>query len=369
MIEFLTSDDPSWDDRLAEAPVDVYHRAGYHRFSAGAEEGEAVLAIAGTGGQGFAWPYLRRRIQNVPGFEDTGWADVHSVYGYPGPVAWGCEPGDEFVRGSWDALQAEWRRQGVIAAFTRFHPLLDNAALGRVLVPEGNGDPPIVPNGATVSIDCTLTDEQAVGSYARVLRQEVARSRREGLRTEHDEEWTEGGTFVRLYDQTMDRNRAAESYRLSVDDVRRLKGHLEPHVHLLITHLAGAVVAAGIFTEYHGIVQAHLVGTDDAYRRLSPLKVLLDDARRWARRRGNRVLHLGGGRGGREDSLFAFKARFSDRRHDFHTGRWILDRAAYDELVVNRTRDNGGRHGVAPDPSWFPAYRAPLTDPRSADSV
>ena len=125
---------------------------------------------------------------------------------------------------------------------------------------------------------------------------------------------------------------ATQEARLRLDELLRLRDELEgepaPH-----HHTPGEdIVAAGIFTEFRGIIQALLVGTDDRYRRHSPLKLLLDDVRRWGHARGDLVLHLGGGRGGSEDSLFAFKSRFSRRRHAFHTGRWVLDRVAYQEL-------------------------------------
>jgi hypothetical protein len=75
-----------------------------------------------------------------------------------------------------------------------------------------------------------------------------------------------------------------------------------------------------------------------------------DDVRRWAAERGDRVIHLGGGRGGSNDSLFAFKARFSPRRHEFYTGRWVLDPRRYDRLA---------QLAPDPDPGYFPPYRAP----------
>ena len=46
------------------------------------------------------------------------------------------------------------------------------------------------------------------------------------------------------------------------------------------------------------MVQAHLAGSSEELKSLSPLKVLLDDVRRWAQERGNQVFHLGGGRAG-----------------------------------------------------------------------
>ena len=370
MIDVLGADDPAWDERLADAARDVYHSAGYHRFSASGRDRVAQLAVAGTSARGFAWPYILRRIRGIDGLYETPWSDVDSVYGYPGPLIWGCDPSDGFVAEAWAALQSRWREQRVVAAFTRFHPLLGNARIGEQLdPPEPAPAGPVLAGGSTVSIDCRAGDSDALAGYARVLRQEIARARRAGLRTEHDEHWAEARTFVRLYDATMDRNRAADSYRLSAGDVTRLRSDVDPHAHLLITHLDGKVIGAGIFTEFEGIVQAHLVGTDDEYRKLSPLKVLLDDARVWARRRGNRVLHLGGGRGGRDDSLFAFKARFSPRRHEFHTGRWIIDAGAYGDLVATREARLATDDRVVADSSWFPAYRAPVVPRAPTDAV
>jgi hypothetical protein len=93
---------------------------------------------------------------------------------------------------------------------------------------------------------------------------------------------------------------------------------------------------------------------------LSPFKILLDDARSWARERGNSVLHLGGGRGGRKDELLMFKGEFSPRRHLFCVGRWVLDKGAYRDLVEARL--TAAPAGRVPDPTFFPAYRAPFLD-------
>ncbi len=89
---------------------------------------------------------------------------------------------------------------------------------------------------------------------------------------------------------------------------------------------------------------------------VSPYKVQLDDVAIWARRRGNQVLHLGGGRGAREDSLFEFKRRFSPRSHPFSTGRWILAPSGYEALVRAREAVVADR-GVL-DTDYHPAYRA-----------
>ena len=50
----------------------------------------------------------------------------------------------------------------------------------------------------------------------------------------------------------------------------------------------------------------------------------------WGQEQGLEEFHLGGGAGGEEDSLFAFKQRFSpDGRREFWTGKPVHDEAAY----------------------------------------
>jgi hypothetical protein len=360
-VELLTPSEPAWDDRLAVARRDIYHLAGYHAYAAGSGEGEPMLIIVGDRRHGLAWPYLLRRIDGIEELAGTDATDVTCVYGYPGPIAWGCQPGDAFLLDAWQEILDVWRQQRVVSVFTRFHPLLDNAAIvvdlsGPAGLTEALLPQPLVPGGATVSIDCSLDDDAARRGYAKVLRQEIDAARRTGLVTEVDDDWSEIETFTRLYGETMQRSGAGAEYTLRLSDVRRLREALGGRLHLLVTRWKEAVAAACLFTELGGIVQAHLAGTNEALRHVSPLKVLLDDARSWARSRDNHVLHLGGGRGGKEDSLFAFKARFSRNRHAFHTGRWILEPRLYHEFVAARSRLQGRCESTGD--GFFPAYRA-----------
>ena len=87
--------------------------------------------------------------------------------------------------------------------------------------------------------------------------------------------------------------------------------------------------------------------------------MLLDDVRRWAQARGNQVFHFGGGRAGKDDSLMAFKARFSRRRHEFYLGRWILEADAYQSLCEQHRvyAQEAGR--VSQGEGLLPQYRTP----------
>jgi lipid II:glycine glycyltransferase (peptidoglycan interpeptide bridge formation enzyme) len=102
--------------------------------------------------------------------------------------------------------------------------------------------------------------------------------------------------------------------------------------------------------EAEGIVEYHLSGTAGNYRQLAPTKFMLEVAIQWAKARGNRVLHLGGGVGSRNDALFQFKAGFSGLRSWFETWRVICDDARYGKLT-----EDAGVSGASVD-GFFPAY-------------
>ena len=68
------------------------------------------------------------------------------------------------------------------------------------------------------------------------------------------------------------------------------------------------------------------------------MTVLLDDIRAWGTKQGLKAFHLGGGLGGRADTLYEFKREFSPLKHEFYTGSWILDPERYRELQAMHLR-------------------------------
>ena len=158
---------------------------------------------------------------------------------------------------------------------------------------------------------------------------------------------------MEIYDETMSRVQALRSYYFSREYFLGLREAVgSARLHLFVVRAGADVLAAALFTETAGIVQYHLGGTRTRALRLDPHTLLYHVVCEWAKERGNRVLHLGGGLGGREDSLFHFKAGFSQIRLPFHTWRQITDPEGYREYL--------SALGIAgTDGDYFPAYRQP----------
>ncbi len=348
-VLLLRPDDADWDRWIGRARADFYHSAAYHRFSEQAGEGTAHLAVYGTAERFVAWPYLRVEI------DGSDCADATSVYGYTGPVVGGSHD-DAFRREAFAALCSAWRAQGLVTLFTRLHPLLQNRDWCLDL--PGDGTPQgasLIELGRTVSIDATLDAETRMSGYPKRMRQELRRAVKAGLEVEVDDEWQHFDRFVELYGATMDKNLAEGRYRFSREYLAGLRAALGAHAHLAVVHCGDAIATALLFVIYDDIAQAHLTGVDERFLPHSPLKLLLHELAGLCHRRGAKVLHLGAGRGGAEDALFAFKARFSDRRHPFTLGRWVLDAERY--AALSDAAD--ARAGPPLQPHFFPAYRAP----------
>jgi hypothetical protein len=344
-VQIVRASDSSWSEWLEGAVHDFYHTAAYHAFSEEQGEGAAYLALYGNRDRFAAWPYLLR--------DDCECRDIGSVYGYSGPVWRGCQPGDTFLAEAMREIHDAWKQQGAVSAFARLHPLLENHLwIGDTGSLSGHGH--------TVAIDLTLSPDEVLRNYNRKLRQELRYARVGGVETFIDTEWRHFDDFMRLYHHTMDRNGAESLYFFSDHYFRRLKHALGHHAVLMIATVGQKVIAACIFVEYGDYVQAHLEGADEEYLSVSPFKLMVDDERVRGQAAGRKLLHLGGGRGGREDTLFTVKRRFSPLQRPFFTFRKVLDQKLYDGLLQQRrlASEEAGQE-FAPG-GFFPAYRMPM---------
>ena len=357
-FELLSPTDPKWSRYLDQTDHDFFHTAAYHRLWERSGHGRAFLAVYGTPGRFVAWPYLLNSLQSVHDGESG--TDVTSVYGYAGPVCLGCSDQDELLRVAWTQIVDCWRRQGVVSVFARLHPVLANhRIIADTPADRAEAGPGIVHHGETVAIRLDGNEQDTWLNYRAEVRKNLRRAEKIGLESVIDAEWRYFEEFLALYSATMERNHASSFYFFPREYLDGLRQALGEHGGLIVSRFEGRIVAGCLLTECHGIASTHLTAGELGVEGCSPAKVLVHDAQLWARRRGNYVLHLGGGRGNHEDSLFAFKTGFSPQRDRFSTGRWILDLAKYDELTRLHLQQ-ANQAGASVEPGFFPAYRAPM---------
>jgi hypothetical protein len=340
-----TTDDAAWREALSEvAEHDFHHMAGYHRVAEQRGEGSAALFVYRSAGHTIALPLLLRAVDST---DPGGPRDATSVYGYAGPVASHREIPVAVIDSFQRALREELERRHVVAVFSRLHPLIDQRELLA-----GLGE--IRSIGLTVSVDLEQSLDEQWAGYSKKCRRIIRRAVDAGVVCTPDYAGVHRGEWAAMYAATMERVGAASTYRYDEGYFDLLLTELGSVLHLFVASIGSTVVAAGLYSLCRGITQAHLGAFRAEYAAISPVRLLDDTARRWAAASGARVFHLGGGVGGREDSLFQYKAGFSDRRHEFATWQWVVDENTYDRLCRERDGQAGSREV---DSAYFPAYR------------
>jgi len=241
------------------------------------------------------------------------------------------------------------RLRNIVTAFIRLHPHLplDHGAL------ENFGQ--LVRHGQTVYFDLTKSKEDLWGQVSTNHQRNIKKLVRLGFRVTVDE-WNRLPDFVGLYRATMERVEAEDTYFFPTWYFEDLRAKLAERLHLVcVLSNTNEVAAAGLFVVTDGIVQYHLGGTVARYLSLAPSKVMIDFMWRWAQERSYRVLHLGGGVGGTEDSLFQFKIGFSSARGEFHTYRVVMDETRNAKLdAVAKAVHNLSTIELS---QFFPRYR------------
>jgi dTDP-4-amino-4,6-dideoxygalactose transaminase len=329
---------------------DFYHLPQYHGVEERRLAAIAHLFVYSEGDYLIALPLLLRSA----GERSTGWNDATSVYGYGGPVASHESMPETVVRNFQRALREALVERQVIAVFSRLHPLMaqHDLLLG---LDEFRTD------GRTVSIDLTLALEEQRANYRAAHKRLINKRQRDGVLTcLRDQEKRCFNEFMSIYEETMHRVKAERSYFFDRDYFNQLGRELGPILQLFVAVAGSKVAAAGLFTTCDGVVQYHLGGTRDEFLKLSPMTLIFDAVRFWANEIGARVFHLGGGVGAKEDSLYHYKAGFSDRRHLFTTWRWVVAPDIYRELCIRRTRINDLQGFEPALADYFPAYRCPV---------
>lgn len=338
-VEFLSPEAAQWHSFVQCEQHDFYHLPSYVALCARGEDAEPCALHIEDSGRRVLLPLMLRPLAE-------GLRDATSPYGYPGPLVAGTTD-PTFLADALGAAQHALAQRQVVSLFVRSHPLLGP--------PLSAHDGTVVHHGFTLSVDLSLPLEELWRQTSSGHRNEIKQATRAGHRVFFDEHFAHLDTFVRIYRDTMTRVNAGGYYLFSQKYFADLMEALGPRLRLCVVQIGDEIAGGGLFVETCGIVQYHLSGSDRRFVRERPTKLMLHFVRTWAKERGLRRIHLGGGVGGEEDSLFRFKAGFSTDRHPFRTLRVVCDQLAYGQLV----RTAHPEANPLDRSGFFPLYRRP----------
>lgn len=315
---------------------DFYHTWHYHSLD---NSGEPFLFVYEEADIFIALPLLKRKITNSDLF------DLTSVYGYSGPISnLKFSDIDEQLLENFKCSFLSFMDAGrYVSVFCRLNPFIDQ----RRLIEKIGG---VTNNGRTIYMDLSIPIEEQRAKYEKKLGQQIRQLRKMPYDIREATSQDEIKLFTVMYTENMLRLRAKNSYFYDETYFTELLKSKEDCKLIIIYH--GDVMICGAVIMCAGnVIRNHLSATSNAYVNQSPSKLLTDEISIIGRQLGKRYFHLGGGLGGREDSLFKFKSYFSSLFLEDMTWRFISDTFSYNDLIKDLNDD------LKTD--YFPLYRSP----------
>jgi serine/alanine adding enzyme len=276
-------------------------------------------------------------VREIPG--GGGRLDAITPYGYGGPVGVGLEPPVE----RFYELYEEWcGSNGVVSTFIRFHPLFAN---------QRQAPPGLHVERLADTIAWSLDAEHDLfTSMHPKHRNKVRKARAAGFDVTVHEAPETLSEFAALYEETMSRLDASDFYFFSDDYWRALETGLREQLVVVEARSAGELAAAALCFATAPRLHYHVSGTSERGREAAAANLVLFEAACWGQSRGFDQFHLGGGAGGREDTLFHFKQRFFPHgRLEASVGKLVHDPETYRTLAGLSELQLDG---------YFPAYRS-----------
>ena len=328
----LAEVDPAgWDELLAALDcADAYLLREYVEGAGLLDAGRSTfLHLEGPGGH----VLFACLVREVPG----GGFDVTTPYGYGGPVAVGEHPP---VERFYELYESWCSDRGIVTSFVRFHPLFAN---------HRQAPPGFRVELLSPTIGWRLDGERdLLAAMHSKHRNVVRKASAAGVTVSPVAGPGDLAPFVELYEETMRRQDAAPFYFFPPAYWERLT-RLGEHLVVFDAVLERELVASALCLATRPWLHYHLSATSDRARTTGASNLVLFEAARWAQARGFTCFHLGGGLGGRQDSLYEFKRRFDpEGTLEAAVGKAVHDPERYAALAGDAGLDG-----------FFPAYRRP----------
>lgn len=251
-----------------------------------------------------------------------GYYDLETAYGYGGYLSTSADA--RFLDNAMHAYQQKCMDEKIIAEFVRFHPYNPFPMTGKRHMDF------IALDRQTVSIDLEASKEDRWSGYSSTARNVLRRASTQlAFNETKDIE-----SFIRLYTATMEKNNAEEFYyfpKAYYETLLKMDG-----VKLFEVRFGSQVVNMSFILMGSELAHYHLSANDMNYAKLNGNYFLLDSVCDYLKEHFHNLtaLHLGGGRTNRaDDTLLAFKSKFSSLRNDFYIGGKVFNREMYKDYV------------------------------------
>jgi serine/alanine adding enzyme len=327
--------------------IDIFYYPEYLKLFELHGDGEAFLFVYYQSPQDIViYPFLKRSLRQTPWFKNikVNLFDITSPYGYGGYLR-----NSESVNMEqfFNCFHQYCLNNNIISEFIRFHPILENINY----VPKSIN---IKQYNQTIIIELNNTEEYIWQNMSQTCRNKIRKALRNNIRIEIDEHHKEIDIFINYYYNTMRRLGAYDYYYFELNWFQKMIELLRDKVFLFHAYYENRIIASVIFIAQPPYIHYFLTGALFDMRQLAATNLLLYEVALWARKKGFKYFHLGGGCFP-DDSLFRFKASFSSIQRDFFIGGVIHHPEYYESMCEYRLKTASIRDNML----YFPLYRIP----------
>lgn len=332
----------TWDSLVKSfAKYDVYYLSSYVKAFMIHGDGYPYLFYYGAEKFKAIYVFMKRKTAI------DGYFDSITPYGYGG-VLFDGDISDTNLHAFWSEYIKQMRNEGIVDNFVRYHPVLENAIPMKQIST-------VINLGKTIALDLG-SPEIIWNNMISKNRNMIRKAEKNGIEIHHGKGLELLRDFKRIYDVTMENNRAEDYYFFKDAFYESIHHDLYDNYEVFYAVLNDGIIAISIMLYANGQMHYHLSGSKREYRHLAPTNLLLYKAALWGCEQGFKTFHLGGGVGSEEDNLYKFKAAFNRQlNYQFSIGKEIFDQKKYDELVATRAKEDVAFNQGS---QFFPLYRS-----------
>lgn len=344
-----------WKDTVDRLPFkDAFVSAEFASMSQDYYHNQPVLFLYKEKQNFIAYFFIKRKINDLPfianGILKKDYFDIVSPE-YGGPMGYFKEGVDkkDILKNFYKAFDIFCRENNIVSEFCRlnpFNPVLYNIVSLR----------DAQKNREVVYIDLTQSKDQIWQNFKKRAKYSVKKARKNGVKIKQEKSEEFINKMYEIYTHTMHRNQAKKEYFHSNDFFKLLIERLKDKVELFVADYNGKMISSSIFLTHGDICHYFFSGTDENYFNLCPNNLLLNEAIWWAKDRGFKIFHFGGGYRP-NDSLFNFKISFASTTANFYIYSKIHNQQIYKLLVDAKNKYTKLNKESDSCPDFFPSYR------------
>lgn len=330
-----------WDDIVKSfKDYDIYYLNGYLKSLEINGDGEPLLFYSCNETTRGINVVLKRDVAKDKRFqgliEENKYFDFTTPYGYGGWIFEGEDTKELF------AEYEKWcLDNGIICEFVRFHPLISNQ-----IYSQNNYE--VIPLGKIIALSLDNPDLIWSNMSSR-NRNKIKKAMNFGVEVSMGKE-EKLNEFIKIYEETMDRDNAEEYYYFKKEYYDCLFNDLKDETVIFNSELDRKMLSNCIIFKTNNRLSYHLAGSTRTSGNIYETNLLIYKVALWGYENGCKTLILGGGVGSAEDNLYRFKKGFDDKEdYQFYIGKKMYNKESYDLLVSKRENIENER--------FFPMYR------------